>query len=172
MPARLPKMTIREYLESRCEWEGECFVFQGSRPKGYGIFMIPGTRKMATAHKAMYEERKGKVAKGYEVMHSCDNPGCCNIKHLSLGTPRDNTQDAIKKNRRGWGGMKPKLGVEDHKKIKELNKSGKNRLEIANSMNVCVDTVARVLNGKTKIRKPGEVARLAAEARWGKKKAK
>lgn len=33
------------------------------------------------------------------VMHSCDNPKCCNIEHLSLGTRRDNMDDKMMKGR-------------------------------------------------------------------------
>lgn len=33
------------------------------------------------------------------VMHSCDNPRCCNISHLSLGTRKDNTDDMMMKGR-------------------------------------------------------------------------
>jgi hypothetical protein len=33
------------------------------------------------------------------VLHVCDTPACVNPNHLFLGTMKDNTQDAIKKNR-------------------------------------------------------------------------
>ena len=30
------------------------------------------------------------------VLHSCDEPECINPKHLSIGTPKENTQDMIR----------------------------------------------------------------------------
>lgn len=34
-----------------------------------------------------------------QVLHKCDNPPCCNIDHLFVGTQKDNVQDMISKGR-------------------------------------------------------------------------
>lgn len=39
------------------------------------------------------------VRKGYEAMHSCDNPPCCNPAHLSEGTKKQNQEDKARKGR-------------------------------------------------------------------------
>ena len=36
---------------------------------------------------------------GLVVMHSCDNPPCCNPKHLESGTLRQNAQDCVARGR-------------------------------------------------------------------------
>ena len=51
------------------------------------------------AHRAIWIARKGPIPEGMNVLHSCDRPSCVNLKHLFLGTHKDNTQDMISKDR-------------------------------------------------------------------------
>jgi hypothetical protein len=72
--------------------------------KGYGQFWMHDKRIIA--HRYAYELAHGLiVAKDGEevlVMHSCDNPPCCNPAHLSVGTDLDNIHDMLAKGRAGW----------------------------------------------------------------------
>lgn len=52
------------------------------------------------AHRLVYRIFKGEIPTGLVVMHACDNPSCCNPRHLMVGTQQDNVVDAIKKGRR------------------------------------------------------------------------
>ena len=80
-----------------------CWLWTGATsPRGYGRFR-PGPTgvPMVGPHRFSFELHNGQIASGLVVMHSCDNPKCCAIEHLSLGTHKDNMQDAQRKNRLG-----------------------------------------------------------------------
>lgn len=84
--------------------EDECWDWAGQRVCGYGRISI-GARGFASegAHRVSWQMHNGKqVPDGMFVMHSCDNPGCVNPKHLSVGTPRDNFNDMVSKGRRKY----------------------------------------------------------------------
>ena len=92
-----------------------CWEFQGGKNNiGYG--MIRDDKKMRTTHRVSYEEHIGPIPYGLVVMHSCDNPICCNPNHLSVGTMKDNMHDMIKKNRhKPFGGTLAQRGMSGKK---------------------------------------------------------
>lgn len=75
---------------------------------GYGKFAIGqgGHEQIHTrAHRFAYETFIGPIPEGTVVCHSCDNPPCCNPKHLFIATPLGNNADKVAKNRHAnlWG---------------------------------------------------------------------
>lgn len=64
---------------------------------GYGVFRKDG--KNVLAHRTIYEVLVGQIPDGLNLLHSCDNPLCCNPRHLNPGTQKDNVHDAMSKGR-------------------------------------------------------------------------
>lgn len=86
--------------------KGGCWEWTASTfPDGYG--QHKWKYKNRRAHKLSYELTYGKVPKGLEVMHSCDNRICVKPKHLSLGTHQDNMDDMVAKGRSLTGSKNP-----------------------------------------------------------------
>lgn len=65
--------------------------------RGYGIMRVRG--KVLKTHRIAWELANGPIPDGLSVCHSCDNPPCCNVEHLFLGTHADNMADMIAKKR-------------------------------------------------------------------------
>ena len=79
-----------------------CWLWVGSTDsKGYGNLSVRG--RVASAHRASYEEFRGSIPKGMCVLHRCDTPACINPEHLFLGTHQDNMGDMAEKGRAKTG---------------------------------------------------------------------
>ena len=93
--------TVRDRIMQRIiVTEAGCWEWQGTKlPSGYGTISVDAKR--VYVHRAMCEEAHGPIPQGLFALHSCDNPPCCNSEHLRIGTPKDNTRDAVER-RRLW----------------------------------------------------------------------
>lgn len=74
----------------------ECWEWQG-KLSPYGKFRIG--KKMLYSHRVTWEIVNGTIPQEMHVLHSCDNPACCNPNHLFLGSHLDNMRDKVTKNR-------------------------------------------------------------------------
>lgn len=59
--------------------------------------------------RVVFQMKYGKIPKGMLIRHKCDNPSCCNIDHLEIGTPKENVSDMIERGRSKIHSPKPKL---------------------------------------------------------------
>lgn len=86
---------LRINITTGClEWTGAT-----TRPGWHGRISING--RLVMAHRVAYELWVGPIPVGLSVLHSCDNPPCCNPAHLFLGSQRENMRDASAKRRTG-----------------------------------------------------------------------
>lgn len=82
----------------------QCWPWRGgANETGYGRFKLGG--KLLLPHHVAWELAHGPLpAKpGYHgtvVRHTCDNPKCCNWRHLRHGTQLENVEDMDLKGRR------------------------------------------------------------------------
>lgn len=91
---------VAKRLRARLKIDKEtgCHLWNGFRHLGgYGRIKVGGVFRMA--HRQAWKAAHGPIPEGMIVLHICDNPPCCNPKHLRLGTYRDNARDRVEKGR-------------------------------------------------------------------------
>ncbi len=143
----------------------ECWVWtaKATFPRGYGQFKVNGTP--IRAHRISFTLSKGAISNGLCVLHSCDNPPCCNPKHLRLGTAKDNGEDMVSRGRsltgsnstaiknpekrpRGELHGQSKLTDLDVFAIRKLGDAQVNGQIIASKFGVTYRTIRNILSGR------------------------
>lgn len=74
----------------------KCWIWNGTGERYGGFRMGKATYK---SNRIAYFIHYGEDPAEMEVIHSCDNPKCCNPAHLSLGDHYENMQDMKEKGR-------------------------------------------------------------------------
>lgn len=129
----------------------ECWPWAGTKTRGgYGTFR--GT----TAHRVAFERANGPIPDGLVVMHTCDNPSCCNPEHLRAGTQQENIADMWAKGRNGdlrvFGehhGM-AKLTFAKVQAIRDLYRQGSKQLALASDFGVAQSHISRIVRGENR----------------------
>lgn len=91
-----------EHFWERVDRRGpdECWLWRGGHDAKDGYGRAFDGKRTRQAHDVAWElANRRKVPKGKLIRHSCDNPPCCNPKHLLCGTQKDNYRDAAERGR-------------------------------------------------------------------------
>jgi hypothetical protein len=128
-----------------------CWLWTGfTRSNGYGEIGI--NYKGYKAHRVSYFLEHGRIDNDTLILHRCDVRACVNPAHLFQGTPKDNSQDAVRKGRNtrlyGERNGRAKLTRAAIMKIRRLYKAGGVfQRELAAQFGVCEATISYVING-------------------------
>lgn len=151
--ARLP---LEQRFWNKVNKQGNCWIWTGAKqPTGYGYIGAGGRNcGRVMAHRWSYEQAKGPIPNSMYVLHSCDNPSCVNPAHLRVGTPLDNTNDAIARGRlvnppvmSGEANMKAKLTLDQ---VKIIRASPHIKASVfARAFGISHSSVSRVKLGKS-----------------------
>lgn len=80
----------------------QCWEWRGTRNSaGYGRFSHAGA--WLAAHRISFQLVNGDIGDGMVIRHKCDNPSCCNPRHLLQGTNKQNSADCVNRKRTATG---------------------------------------------------------------------
>ncbi len=137
----------------------QCWPWTGYLSSGYGRLDIEGIEGVY-AHRAAYLsthpgsiELKDDGTKDQCVLHRCDNPCCCNPRHLFLGSHVENIADKVSKGRqKKWGGgigsPRAKLSAKQVRDIRTKKKDGVTKRALAALHRVSEATISGVCYGR------------------------
>ena len=164
---------FKKYIDVR--GADECWPWKISKNKdGYGKFIIhfPGTLGSPDSARTFFSSRiafyvyYGRDPYPLLVLHTCDNPACCNPRHLFLGTDLDNKRDMASKGRearglrsgvhthperfpKGESHYAAKLTKKDVDEIRSAYSCGYSQYEIAERFEVTRSNISRIVNNET-----------------------
>lgn len=146
-----PKIKAKYLARVKAHYDADekgCWIWQKALTGGgYGISWYKG--KSISAHRLSYLLFKGEIPKGMCILHSCDNKRCINPEHLSVGTNKENTQDALRKGRMALGERQGSsiLTTEQVVEIKKKLNLKVKIVELANLFGVDETTIGKIKAG-------------------------
>jgi len=155
-PANTP-----EELWSKVDRKGlnECWPWLGSiNEQGYGRVEIADISYYA--HRVIYnlvhpglislKAPRIRTAWGF-LRHSCDNPICCNPKHLLVGTLKENTNDRRVRNLNSWVSGEnhgnSKLTMKQAREARLLRQTGIGPTALAKKFGISLPSMKSLLRG-------------------------
>lgn len=153
----------REYLiirikDNSIQRDNGCIEWTATRNnQGYGLIHFAmklgdGWKSSIPAHRAHYMAHHNIILERNQlVCHSCDNPSCVNIRHLFLGSPRDNAQDKLAKGRNAKNyKLHTRQRIHSDDTIRAIKAATGQLREVSAQYGVSVSYVSRLRNNKAK----------------------
>ena len=144
-------MESRFWNKVNIKSDTECWEWTGYCRNGYGrvcYTVSKNIKKYISAHRIAYElHHKRPIQEGMYILHSCDNPKCCNPHHLREGTHQDNMDDMKSKGRHNGN---KKLSIEQVIQIREkYYKDNYSYSSLAREYNVYPACISDIINKKS-----------------------
>jgi HNH endonuclease len=143
--------TVAHLVEARLRMRIEvdpdtnCWNWTGAKVgNGYGYMWLFGGPKYTHRVSAMLF-LDFELSSPLWILHDCDNPRCCNPRHLRAGTRSDNIADAVARGRVGRG----KLDIGDVVEIKRLLTLGYTHAAIAAEFGVTTSMIGQIRRGES-----------------------
>jgi HNH endonuclease len=121
----------------------------GKDPEGRGQFKI--REKQFRAPRIAYYLAAGNLSSDVMVLHSCDNPSCCNPDHLRTGSQFENMADVTRRKRwkrAGTSNGRCRLDEAKVREIRALRKGGMTLTSIGQKFGITFSTVHSICIGK------------------------
>ena len=131
----------------------ECWPWTGKMASGgYGSIRDEDGR-MTRTHRVAWRLANGPIPDGLMIRHSCDNPPCCNPRHLAPGTQLDNMRDMYRRQRanhpRGPRAANAKLTEADIIEIRSRHAARSSKLvEMAREYGLHRSQIERIVHRK------------------------
>lgn len=154
----MDKATLAEKMDAyvdRSAGPSGCWPWTRTRTAdGYG--RITDGPKQRAAHRVAYMLATGEQVPGeIEVMHSCDNPPCCNPAHLSTGTHLENMGDMSRRDRARRGptnSLSRGLTAEQVQAARRIRAQGVTNADIAALVGMSTSYISRLVRSERRPR--------------------
>lgn len=150
------RLTIEERFWSKVDRSGgpdACWPWKPPKDRrGYGEFHVSPKRGKVRAHTFAVElATKKRCPPGKEGCHRCDNPPCCNPRHIYYGTRQQNVDDMWLRGRGQQGSRHSKalLTEENVLVIRNRFAAGETGPTLAAEFRVSDGCITDIVNGRS-----------------------
>lgn len=144
---RTPRERFESYVDRTSK---ECHEWIGyTNNMGYGEFKYKG--KGWIAPRWEWVSTYGPLPRTTFIRHRCDNPLCVRLDHLTIGTPKQNSQDMVERGRSSFGARNGSAKLTEAEAMDALSRArkGETYASIARTYGVTPENISMLANGKT-----------------------